>query len=193
LLALVHSAAAETAASHSGVTSSGTASKAGKKVAKHKDAKHKDKSSKKAAAADVPVPRARPGASTGAEATPQVAAAPPVRRISPSKVPLAQAPTPETSDADITLVKEAIDAVRSTGASEATRIEAQISDPVARKLVEWIILRDGDNGAQFSRYAAFIAANQRPAGARACAKFAWRQFRRASAGSPRLAHGAVFG
>ena len=30
---------------------------------------------------------------------------------------------------------------------------------MARKLVEWIILRDGDNGAQFSRYAAFITAN----------------------------------
>ena len=130
------------------------ATKAGKKVAKHKD-----KSSKKAAALDVPMPRARPGASSGTEAAPQVAAAPPVRRISPSKVPLAQAPTPETSDADIALVKRAIDAVRSTGASEATQIEAQISDPVARKLVEWIILRDGDNGAQFSRYAAFIAAN----------------------------------
>jgi soluble lytic murein transglycosylase len=158
LFALVHSAAAEAAASHSGVSSSRTAAKPATKAGK-KVAKHKDKSSKKAAALDVPMPRARPGASSGTEAAPQVAAAPPVRRISPSKVPLAQAPTPETSDADIALVKRAIDAVRSTGASEATQIEAQISDPVARKLVEWIILRDGDNGAQFSRYAAFIAAN----------------------------------
>jgi soluble lytic murein transglycosylase len=158
LIALVHSGAAQAAASQDGISTARTAAKhvtkAGKKVAKHKE-----KSSKKAAAAEVPMPRARPDASGSAEAATQTASAPPVRRISPSKVPLAQAPTPETSDADIALVKHALDAVRSTGANEATRIEASISDPVARKLVEWIILRDGDNGAQFSRYAAFIAEN----------------------------------
>jgi soluble lytic murein transglycosylase len=72
--------------------------------------------------------------------------------------PLAQAP-PQTSDAEIALVKSAIDSLRGGGADKATRIEANISDPVARKLVEWIILRSDRNGAGSARYAAFIAAN----------------------------------
>ena len=59
-LALVHSAAAEATASHSGINSTAAkAAKAGKKVTKHKD-----KSSKQAAAKDVPLPRARPDASS---------------------------------------------------------------------------------------------------------------------------------
>jgi soluble lytic murein transglycosylase len=57
------------------------------------------------------------------------------------------------------LVRRAIDSLRGSGAEEATRIEATISDPVARKLVESTILRGNNNGANFARYAAFIAAN----------------------------------
>jgi len=77
----------------------------------------------------------------------------------PSTIPMPQAQTQETSDADVALVKRAIDSLPSSGAEEATRIEATISDPIARKLVEWIILRANNNGAQFARYAAFIVAN----------------------------------
>ena len=75
------------------------------------------------------------------------------------QVPLAQGPPPQTSDAEIALVKSAIDGLRSGGASKATSIQATISDPVARKLVEWIILRSDHNGASSTRYLAFIAAN----------------------------------
>jgi UDP-glucose 4-epimerase len=49
--------------------------------------------------------------------------------------------------------------LRSGGASKATSVQATISDPVARKLVEWIILRSDHNGADSKRYLAFIAAN----------------------------------
>ena len=42
---------------------------------------------------------------------------------------------------------------------EASAIERDISDPLARKLVEWVILRSDDNEAEFARYSAFIAAN----------------------------------
>src|SRR5439155_21445106 len=49
--------------------------------------------------------------------------------------------------------------VRRGSSSRATELQATISDPVARKLVEWAILRSDSNGAEFSRYAAFIAAN----------------------------------
>jgi soluble lytic murein transglycosylase len=75
------------------------------------------------------------------------------------QIPLAQGPAPQTSDADIALVKSAIDALRSGGASKATTIAAAISDPAARKLVEWIILRSEHSGADSRRYLAFIAAN----------------------------------
>ena len=57
------------------------------------------------------------------------------------------------------LVKSAIAALRSADASKATEIAATISDPAARKLVEWIILRSDHNGANSKRYLAFIAAN----------------------------------
>jgi hypothetical protein len=74
----------------------------------------------------------------------------------PPARPLAQAAL-QTSDGEIALVKSAIDSLRGGGADEATRIEANISDLVARKLVEWIILRSDRNGAGSARYAAFAA------------------------------------
>jgi soluble lytic murein transglycosylase len=76
-----------------------------------------------------------------------------------AQIPLAPGPAPETSDADMALVKSAIDALRSGGASKATGIAADISDPAARKLVEWLILRGDHNGADSKRYLTFIAAN----------------------------------
>jgi hypothetical protein len=42
---------------------------------------------------------------------------------------------------------------------EATGIKKSIDDPVARKLVEWLILRHPSGDAGFGRYAAFIADN----------------------------------
>ncbi len=74
-------------------------------------------------------------------------------------VPLAQGPAPQTPEAEVALVKSAIGALRSGGASKATEVAATISDPVARKLVEWIILRSDHNGANSKRYLAFIAAS----------------------------------
>jgi peptidoglycan lytic transglycosylase len=75
------------------------------------------------------------------------------------QIPLAQGPAPQTSAADIALVKSAVEALRHGGASKATEVAGGISDPVARKLVEWLILRSDHNGAESKRYLAFIAAN----------------------------------
>jgi soluble lytic murein transglycosylase len=75
------------------------------------------------------------------------------------QIPLAPGPAPATSEADVALVRSAIDALRSGGASKATSVAATISEPAARKLVEWIILRSDHNGADSKRYLAFIAAN----------------------------------
>jgi len=75
------------------------------------------------------------------------------------QIALAHGPAPQTSAADIALVKSAIEALRHGGASKAIEVAATISDPVARKLVEWIVLRSDHSGADSKRFLAFIAAN----------------------------------
>jgi soluble lytic murein transglycosylase len=75
------------------------------------------------------------------------------------QVPLAKGPAPQIPESDVALVKSALEGLRSGGASKATSIQAGISDPIARKLVEWVILNSDNNGVTSKRYFAFIAAN----------------------------------
>jgi soluble lytic murein transglycosylase len=167
LLAVTDCVAAKSAATKGGTNSSSAATaNVAAKAAKHAvkkaaSAKPKEKKSAtgKTTAAAVPLPRARPD-SSGAFAPARSAARGTSTGLpQPPAVPLAQTPTPQTSDPDVALVKSAIDSLRSGGADKATDVQATISDPVARKLVEWIILRSDRNGAGSARYAAFIAAN----------------------------------
>ena len=76
---------------------------------------------------------------------------------SPETTQTVQASLPDVASTDIALVRKAIDALHRSPES-ATQIEAGISDPAARKLVEWIILRSG-NRFRSTRYVAFISAN----------------------------------
>jgi soluble lytic murein transglycosylase len=92
-----------------------------------------------------------------APATHQHAALPPPARK--PVVPAAVAATSSTSQADTDALENVIELVRKHKPADATQVEAAISDPVARKLAEWIILRSDDNGASVERYRAFIAAN----------------------------------
>ena len=69
------------------------------------------------------------------------------------------AATSSTSQADTEALENVIELVRQHKPADATQAEAAISDPVARKLAEWIILRSEDNGASVERYRAFIDAN----------------------------------
>ena len=57
------------------------------------------------------------------------------------------------------MLENIIELVRKQKASDATQAQAAISDPVARKLAEWLILRSDNNGASVERYRAFISAN----------------------------------
>jgi soluble lytic murein transglycosylase len=91
-----------------------------------------------------------------APATRQHAALPPARK---STAPAAMAETSSTSQADTDALENVIELVRNHKPSDATAAEAAISDPVARKLAEWIILRSNDNGASVERYRAFVNAN----------------------------------
>jgi len=139
-----------------------------------------------AAPGEVPLPRPRPviKGETHRKSEPRVAAhtaaplsqgsglatpasiVPPPRSMTTNTVPpmrvapqLAMAASANTSPLDISAVKQAVELAHRGRADEATGVEGSISDPLARKLVEWVILRSEDSEIDFSRYAAFIAAN----------------------------------
>jgi soluble lytic murein transglycosylase len=104
------------------------------------------------------MPAASPAAPAMAPATRQHAALPPPPARKPP-TPAAVAATSSTSQADTEALENVIDLLRKHKPADATQAEATISDPVARKLAEWLILRSDDNGASVERYRAFIAAN----------------------------------
>jgi len=74
-------------------------------------------------------------------------------------IPLARATTAVTPQSDVDAVKQALGRVHAGRLGDASAIERDIADPLARKLVEWVILRNDDNEADFARYSAFISAN----------------------------------
>jgi soluble lytic murein transglycosylase len=80
----------------------------------------------------------------------------PALRATPA---LAMATSSATSPLDLTALKQAVDLVGKGRVDEATNIESTISDPLAKKLIEWLVLRSDDSNADFSRYAAFMTAN----------------------------------
>jgi soluble lytic murein transglycosylase len=101
--------------------------------------------------ASVPNPAGRANVMPPAPAMP-----PPLLRSTPA---LAMATSAATSPLDLNVVKQAVDLVGKSRSDEAANLENSISDPLARKLIEWLVLRSDDTTATFSRYAAFIAAN----------------------------------
>ncbi|MDQ8726204.1 lytic transglycosylase domain-containing protein [Bradyrhizobium sp. LHD-71] len=88
---------------------------------------------------------------------------PPVRHApTPSRrnhVPAAIASSLSTSQADLDALERAIELARRGKGADATEMKSAISDPVAQKLAEWMILRSDGNGASAERYRAFIVAN----------------------------------
>ena len=105
-----------------------------------------------------PLPLAGAPAPALAPATRQHAALPPPARSKPT-VPAAVAATSSTPQADKDALENVIELVRKQKPGDATQLQSTISDPVARKLAEWLILRSDANGASVERYRAFLAAN----------------------------------
>ncbi|WP_430649713.1 lytic transglycosylase domain-containing protein [Bradyrhizobium retamae] len=121
------------------------------------------------------VPKSAPTANTGTPAAPtapaHAAPAPPPPVLAPATrqhavapaprrhAPAAVAATSSTSQADKDALENVIELVRKQKAGDATQVQASISDPVARKLAEWLILRSDNNNASVERYRAFISAN----------------------------------
>ena len=77
----------------------------------------------------------------------------------PSAIPQPATTIITAAAIDVSAMKRAIDMTRGHKQTDATEVKKTISDPVAKKLVEWVILRSDDSGADFARYAAFITAN----------------------------------
>jgi soluble lytic murein transglycosylase len=98
---------------------------------------------------EVPTPRARPVTAGSAGPAAQ----------NRSTELLAAASTISTPMADLAALKKAATLARKGKSSQATELQSKMSDPVARKVVEWLILRSDNNGAPSSRYIAFINAN----------------------------------
>ncbi len=77
----------------------------------------------------------------------------------PVSGPFAIAPTAATAAADVAAVKRVIEAARKGKEADANAAEASITDPVAKKLAEWVILRSDNTSPTFQRYATFVEAN----------------------------------
>jgi soluble lytic murein transglycosylase len=115
----------------------------------------------------VPVPAARataqPLRAPESQASPAATATlPPQRSVPPprrSGAPAALAASSTTSQADRDTLERVIEAVRQRKPGDATQLQGAISDPVAQKVAEWVILRSEGNGASMERYRAFINAN----------------------------------
>ena len=132
------------------------------------DAKHAAKPAAKTAAKkpavslvrNVPLPRKRPPAAAGLSAYAQAnvglrgalfasrALFKPLAR--PVSGPFAVAPNAATSPDDIAAVKRVIEAARKGKDADADAAEKSITDPVARKLAEWVILRSDNTNPPFA-------------------------------------------
>lgn len=113
----------------------------------------------------VPLPKPRPASAKDlAPKNPAKAAPAPKAQITattqPAAPPTRTAATEAASTANVAALKEAIAAARRGRASQAEELQKNIGDPVARKLVEWAILRSDENSSvDFNRYMAFVADN----------------------------------
>ena len=107
----------------------------------------------------VPLPKPRPE-TTADQARPGPTHTQPPRSAGPASPRFAVATTNATPPADLAAVKEAIAAARKGNVSYAGELQQTITDPLARKLVEWMILRSEDNESiELGRYIAFISEN----------------------------------
>jgi soluble lytic murein transglycosylase len=107
----------------------------------------------------IPLPRARPQPVAGAGAPVKTASLGPAAAApaAPSAAP--PAASLAISATDLATLKEAITLARNSKTGQVTDLQKTIADPLARKLVEWVLLRSDNNTGDYSRYAAFVSAN----------------------------------
>jgi soluble lytic murein transglycosylase len=146
---------ASTAAAKDKAVAPKAASKDAKASTKDAAAKSKDaaKTKDKAKAAGATKDATKDKSATVNAAPPPTGSLP---RTNSTPAPVVAAPI---SAADLSAVKEAIAQARRSEPQRASEIQKTISDPAARKLVEWAILRSDDNEVDYRRYTAFINEN----------------------------------
>ena len=121
-----------------------------------KAATGKDKAAKPAANKAAPKPAANKAAPK--PATTKAAPKPATTKAAPK--PASPPSAPALPPGELATLKEAVAAARKGRSEHAVELKKSISDPVARKLVEWAILRSDDNDSMdFTRYVAFVAEN----------------------------------
>jgi soluble lytic murein transglycosylase len=109
-------------------------------------------------AGGAPLPKPRPADAPAKSAAKPAAAAASTTASRPARLALASSEA--ISPADLAALKDAINAARRGQASRAADLQQTISDPTARKLVEWAILRsDETESVALNRYLAFINEN----------------------------------
>ncbi|HYS49898.1 MAG TPA: transglycosylase SLT domain-containing protein [Xanthobacteraceae bacterium] len=119
-----------------------SAAKVVRKDAKHKDAKHKDAKHNAKSTAGKPAAVKHTALASAVPGT--------IVHV---------VPPPDVSPEEIGRVRDAFGLIRRGRIGEATELEKTMQDAAARKLVEWMILRQDDNGIDFDRYATFIRYN----------------------------------
>lgn len=108
----------------------------------------------------VPANPASPPPTSAAPAPLALTPAPRAYAPVASQAPMTVAPAIKLTPGDLVAVKQAIKLIRRGKTDEATSVEQTIGDPVAAKLVEWLVLRsDSNSGMHADRYMAFVNAN----------------------------------
>jgi soluble lytic murein transglycosylase len=110
-----------------------------------------------------PLPKPRPTAASG-KAEPKTEAKPasPAGALKSAiqSARFASATAQPISSTDVATLKEAITAARKGDTARAAELQGSINDPVARKLVEWAILRrDDSESIELAHYVKFISEN----------------------------------
>jgi soluble lytic murein transglycosylase len=109
-------------------------------------------------AGGVPLPKPRPEHASTKDPTP--ARTPAAAHAAAPATRFTLAASDSTSATDIAALREAVAAARRGKTTQAADLQRTIGDPVARKLVEWTILRsDETQSIDVSRYMAFITDN----------------------------------
>ena len=74
-------------------------------------------------------------------------------------MPSALVPATPISAESLAAVKKAVELTRRRRNSEATAVAGTVTDPVAAKLIEWLVLRAENDDFDFQRYAGFATEN----------------------------------
>ncbi|MGU3494028.1 transglycosylase SLT domain-containing protein [Xanthobacteraceae bacterium A53D] len=148
-------ALAMTVPAHAQSASTSGSASAAKPVPKPspRSAAAKDTASK--SAKSVPTPNKRDTkAAANAKANVKQASLP--ARAAPRTAPLTLAPTAGVSTAELSELRSAVAAARSGKGADALAQARGLSDPVARTLVTWLVIRHAPNDLGFDNIAAFL-------------------------------------